>query len=671
MAALPQCDAFYPLYDQAGAPSENQLVTLEQVIDASGNSILATPLNTFTDLAGAFHFTLPQGASVLIFGRSNTMLEDGQWFSVPKAASAELVPILEAPEAFAVVPPLEFSNNVLSIPNASTTQDGYLSAADFASFSSGGASVGTVTEIATGIGLAGGPITTSGTISIATISGLNPGPYSSPSNISVNSQGQIVSITGGNFLPMTGGTLTGSLTVPNLIVTGNITYQGKVVRAGGTDSAGAGSGYQMLQVPNTGPAAPVISGISSGTPGVTVATITWTTDVQADSQVEYGATSAYGNSTVLDSSLVTSHLQNLSGLTGGQQYHFRVKSSAGGVLATSGDNIFTTATSGSPPTITVGPSVPSGSLTNSSATITWTTSQLCDSQVEWGLTDGTASPPYTNSTPVTDTAPRVTSHSVVLTGLAAGTHYHFHVKSSNATAQSVVSADQTFDTTPGGPTLSTGLVSYWKLDETGTTAPRVDSVAGNNTFTTLSGVTNSTGKIGNGLGMSNTGAYASVPDNTSQNISGPMTITGWILLGDVTPNLYIPSMISKRDSAGSNIGFWLGYNSFNGSWTFGASANGTAEVDCLIAASPIAGTWYFLAAVYDGTSLKLSINGAAFTTIAFAGPIHHSTVALQLCSFGNPASASVDEIGWWSRALSLTEIGQLYNSGAGLAYPFP
>jgi hypothetical protein len=56
----------------------------------------------------------------------------------------------------------------------------------------------------------------------------------------------------------------------------------------------------------------------------TGATITWDTDRGATSKVVYGPTTSYGNSTSEDSNLVTSHSVNLTGLTPGTEYHYRV-----------------------------------------------------------------------------------------------------------------------------------------------------------------------------------------------------------------------------------------------------------------------------------------------------------------------------------------------------------
>src|SRR5262245_25190161 len=131
---------------------------------------------------------------------------------------------------------------------------------------------------------------------------------------------------------------------------------------------------------------PVISGVSAGSITATSATINWTTNENSDSQVEYGTTTAYGQSTILNTSLVTAHSQGLSGLTAGTLYHYRVKSKdAAGNLAVSGDFSFTTATAGdvTPQVIT---GVSSSTVTNNTATMPWTTNEPADRQVNSGLT---------------------------------------------------------------------------------------------------------------------------------------------------------------------------------------------------------------------------------------------------------------------------------------------
>ncbi len=96
---------------------------------------------------------------------------------------------------------------------------------------------------------------------------------------------------------------------------------------------------------------PTISGVSALSPTSSGVTINWLTNEASDSQVEYGRTTAYGQVTALNASLITNHSMALSGLSAGTLYNFRVRSrDAAGNLAVSGNYTFTTAAA-----LTVGP----------------------------------------------------------------------------------------------------------------------------------------------------------------------------------------------------------------------------------------------------------------------------------------------------------------------------
>jgi hypothetical protein len=76
---------------------------------------------------------------------------------------------------------------------------------------------------------------------------------------------------------------------------------------------------------------------------------------------------------------------------------------------------------------------------SSNATITWTTNESSDSQVEYGLTTAYGS----NTTLDTNLA---TAHSQVLLSLSPSTTYHFRVKSKDSAGNLAMSPDQTFVT---------------------------------------------------------------------------------------------------------------------------------------------------------------------------------------------------------------------------------
>jgi hypothetical protein len=101
---------------------------------------------------------------------------------------------------------------------------------------------------------------------------------------------------------------------------------------------------------------PTISSVAVPVRTTSGATITWTTNEPADSQVEYGLTTAYGNSTTLAPSLLTAHSVTITGTADATLYHFRVKSrDAAGNLAISSDSTFTTLDGTAPSVSITGP----------------------------------------------------------------------------------------------------------------------------------------------------------------------------------------------------------------------------------------------------------------------------------------------------------------------------
>jgi hypothetical protein len=184
---------------------------------------------------------------------------------------------------------------------------------------------------------------------------------------------------------------------------------------------------------------PTLSGVQAT--GITTggATILWSTDEPADSQVEYGTTTAYGSVTPLNATLVASHTVSLSGLAGSTLYHYHVKSKDGsGNPAVSADFTFTTATPDT--TAPVLSAIQATAITRSGATILWSSDEPADSQVEYGTTTS-----YGSTTTLDPTL--VTSHTVSLSGLAASTLYHYRVKSKDGSGNPAVSADFSFTTT--------------------------------------------------------------------------------------------------------------------------------------------------------------------------------------------------------------------------------
>lgn len=134
---------------------------------------------------------------------------------------------------------------------------------------------------------------------------------------------------------------------------GTITFTLAVNSVNG-DGANSGDAWNVLTRTASGPAdttAPVISEVAAA-PSSTSAIITWKTDDDATSIVEYGRTSSYTSTATGPSG--TLHSVTLSGLLSGTEYHYRVRSkNSAGLESVSEDHTFTTTTDTIPPTITM------------------------------------------------------------------------------------------------------------------------------------------------------------------------------------------------------------------------------------------------------------------------------------------------------------------------------
>lgn len=139
----------------------------------------------------------------------------------------------------------------LTIPAANATTDGYLTSTDWSTFNSKGS--GSVTSISTGTGLTGGPITTTGTISLAntTVTAGSYGSVSSVGTFTVDAQGRLTAAANATIAI---GVAQVSGAVPNTvtITAGTGLTGGGDLSANRTLSVVANTTQQLVGVQNNG-----------------------------------------------------------------------------------------------------------------------------------------------------------------------------------------------------------------------------------------------------------------------------------------------------------------------------------------------------------------------------------------------------------------------------------
>jgi hypothetical protein len=198
--------------------------------------------------------------------------------------------------------------------------------------------------------------------------------------------------------------------------------------------------------PDTTP--PVISNVQATSITDNSAVITWTTDEASDSVVQYGTTSESYPSSRNSTTLVTSHSVTLTGLNDDTTYFFRVRSTDGsgnGPTVSSELSFKTDPTPDTtPPTIS---NVQVTSITQTTATISWTTNEPSNSEVQYD----TARRPWGSYSWGENDNSLVTSHSIALTGLEADTTYYFRVGSTDGSGNGPTTSTQISFTTEASP----------------------------------------------------------------------------------------------------------------------------------------------------------------------------------------------------------------------------
>lgn len=208
--------------------------------------------------------------------------------------------------------------------------------------------------------------------------------------------------------------------------------------------------------------------------------------------------------------------------------------------------------------------------------------------------------------------------------------------------------------------LSTNLVSYWKLDESSGNAS--DSV-GSNTATN-SNVTYGTGKINNGAifnGSSSAFTFATVPVTGSSSFS----VSFWLKAGSLVSGMSVLHFGTDASNQAFNV--YLDASSkiaanFTGG---GGQVTSTTSLSTSV--------FQLVTMTYDGTNVRLYVNGNIENTSSSYTSANIGTTNKFIGKYAgntNWWNGSIDEIGMWSRALTGSEITQLYNSGAGNQYPF-
>lgn len=313
--------------------------------------------------------------------------------------------------------------------------------------------------------------------------------------------------------------------------------------------------------------------------------------------------------------------------------------------------------------ISLDTTVPTITFTNPTTMNTYSTTQTTIELTGTAVDDsGISGINWSNDKGGSGTATGTTNWSVANISLSNGNNVITVTASDNAgntgTATMTISVSGTY--------IMNGLQAYYSLDD-GSGATARDTSNNNNTGT-INGATWATGKNGGGLSFDGVNNYVRTSDSSSLAISGnAITLSVWVnYLNTNTHQIFI----AKPYKEGSHLSPYFSYgmhglfvNSTQIRPRFWLTIGNTAKsVTSSELVSPQ--TWYHLIGVYDGSTMKIFINGVERGSVSVTGAITSYATPLLIGANGGLTECfkgSIDDVRIYNRALSNQEVQDLYN----------
>ena len=235
------------------------------------------------------------------------------------------------------------------------------------------------------------------------------------------------------------------------------------------------------------------------------------------------------------------------------------------------------------------------------------------------------------------------------TGLVSNTSYTYQVKATDAAGNFSAYSNQATATT-----LSqiSGLVAAYSFDEG--SGNIVNDLSGNGNTGTLSNTTwTSSAKYGDALVFNGISSLVTIPNSSSLDLTNGMTIEAW-----VNPSIANTSWADVVYKGADN--YYLEASSNPTGVPGGGATIGSNDETTLGTTALGINTWSYLALTYDGTTLRLYVNGVQVSSITQSGLITTSTNPLQIggdtLHTNQYFQGTIDEVRVYDVALNETQI---------------
>ncbi|MFC4112797.1 LamG-like jellyroll fold domain-containing protein [Nonomuraea zeae] len=232
-------------------------------------------------------------------------------------------------------------------------------------------------------------------------------------------------------------------------------------------------------------------------------------------------------------------------------------------------------------------------------------------------------------------------------GVAAGT-YHYRVVAFDASSNTSASSNEA-SAVVTEPPVNTGLVAAYGMNA-GTGTAVADSSGTGNTGTATA-ATWAAGKYGQALSFNGTSSWVTVPDASTLDLTGGMTLEAWVRPASVSG---WRTVLMKE--FGADLAYAVMGSGSSGPAAFihtSSGANAPAPSNLPL------NTWSHVGATYDGSTLRLYVNGVQVATNPTVGNLRVGTGPLRIggnSGSGEYFSGLIDEVRVYNKALTAAQV---------------
>lgn len=207
------------------------------------------------------------------------------------------------------------------------------------------------------------------------------------------------------------------------------------------------------------------------------------------------------------------------------------------------------------------------------------------------------------------------------------------------------------------------LVGWWTLDSGAAT----DYSGHGNTGTLAGGPTAVQGKLAQAIFINGGNQYVSAPNSSSLDIptNGSVTMCAWVnLTAYPSAGDDFAEIVAKR--SGATYAYGINFRTVGGNW-FQVFTQGSSGIQNFTTYVLPLGKWTHVCGVISGSPTALYINGQLYGTLGTGGGVLSTSDPLAIGNIvdnSEPFTGAIDDVRVYNRALTASDVAQLYYMGA-------